>query len=53
VEIAMSEPTPMPCPGDTAPELAAATATGEHFDLADHLGSWVVIYFYPRANTPG
>lgn len=39
--------------GDPAPAINA-TATGDGpFSLADHLGKWVVVYFYPRANTPG
>lgn len=30
------------------------TATGDGpFDLAEHRGEWVVVYFFPRANTPG
>ena len=39
--------------GEKAPGISATTATGDHFDLSDHLGSYVVVYFYPRANTPG
>jgi peroxiredoxin Q/BCP len=39
--------------GDPAPAINA-TATGDgEFLLAEHLGTWVVVYFYPRANTPG
>ena len=39
--------------GDLAPAIDA-TATGDGaFSLADHRGTWVVVYFYPRANTPG
>lgn len=42
-----------PRPGEPAPAIEA-TATGNGvFRLADHLGMWVVVYFYPRANTPG
>jgi len=43
----------MPAVGDCAPLIDAATATGARFVLADHLGQWVAVYFYPRANTPG
>ncbi len=43
----------MPEVGEEAPEISQPTATGESFDLKDHLGQWVVVYFYPRANTPG
>jgi thioredoxin-dependent peroxiredoxin len=44
---------PMPSTGDPAPAIDAATATGGHFSLAEQAGKWVVVYFYPRANTPG
>lgn len=48
----MSEPVEL-MPGDAAPAIDA-TATGNgRFTLADHTGKWVVVYFYPRANTPG
>jgi peroxiredoxin len=40
-------------PGDPAPPIRATTATGDAFDLAQLLGSWVVIWFFPRAMTPG
>lgn len=43
----------MPQVGDTAPGVEAQTATGEHFSLTANKGRWVVLYFYPRANTPG
>jgi peroxiredoxin Q/BCP len=36
-----------------APMFVATTATGESFDLSKHRGEFVVVYFYPRANTPG
>jgi thioredoxin-dependent peroxiredoxin len=43
----------MPSVGDTAPPIDAATAGGGHFSLAEQAGKWVVIFFYPMANTPG
>jgi peroxiredoxin Q/BCP len=47
------DPTPAPQVGKAAPDISA-TATGNGpFELASHRGSWVVVYFYPRANTPG
>jgi peroxiredoxin Q/BCP len=49
----MTDEITMPRPGDTAPDIDEPTATGGRFRLADHRGSWVVVYFYPRANTPG
>ena len=39
-------------PGDTAPPLALAGDTGA-IDLADHIGRKVVVYFYPKDDTPG
>jgi peroxiredoxin Q/BCP len=39
--------------GTTAPVIDTATADGGRFRLADHRGRWVVVYFYPRAGTPG
>lgn len=45
--------TEMPSVGDPAPPIRAQVTGDGEFDLASHLGSWVVVYFYPRANTPG
>lgn len=40
--------------GDKAPlDLKLANETGEMFTLSDYLGKWVLVYFYPRDNTPG
>jgi peroxiredoxin Q/BCP len=39
--------------GDKAPEIRVETDTGEMFDLAAHHGETVILYFYPRADTPG
>ena len=39
--------------GDKAPPIHLQTDTGEVFDLADVKGRKVVLYFFPRANTPG
>jgi peroxiredoxin Q/BCP len=39
--------------GDKAPAIKLETDTGEKFDLAKHKGKKVVVYFYPRADTPG
>jgi peroxiredoxin Q/BCP len=43
----------LPRAGSVAPPVDAPTATGERFSLAEHAGKWVVMFFYPRANTPG
>jgi peroxiredoxin Q/BCP len=39
--------------GDLAPEIALRTDEGEEFRLTDLKGRRVVLYFYPRADTPG
>jgi peroxiredoxin Q/BCP len=39
--------------GDPAPEFKVLTDTGEEFDLATHRNEKIVLYFYPRADTPG
>jgi thioredoxin-dependent peroxiredoxin len=39
--------------GAEAPDFIATTTTGEKFRLADHRGSYVVLYFFPKAFTPG
>jgi peroxiredoxin Q/BCP len=39
--------------GDKAPDFTAPAAGGEIVKLKQFLGKWVVLYFYPRDNTPG
>ncbi len=39
--------------GDRAPDFSLPDATGKVFNLADFQGQRVVLYFYPRDNTPG
>ncbi len=39
--------------GRPAPPIKATTATGALFDLAEQRGGYVVIWFFPRAGTPG
>ena len=38
---------------DKAPLFKVATDKDEQFDLADHLNEKIVLFFYPRADTPG
>jgi thioredoxin-dependent peroxiredoxin len=40
-------------PGDQAPEIRVLTDSGEKFRLSQLKGKRVVLYFYPRSNTPG
>jgi len=39
--------------GDQAPDIQLQTDTGEEFRLSDLKGKRVVLYFYPKADTPG
>ncbi len=39
--------------GEPAPEISLATDTGELFELSALKGQNVVLYFYPKADTPG
>jgi peroxiredoxin Q/BCP len=39
--------------GDTAPKIQLQTDSGEPFDLDDARGKKVVLFFYPKASTPG
>jgi thioredoxin-dependent peroxiredoxin len=39
--------------GDSAPLFKAKTQTGADFDLSSRKGKWTVLYFYPKADTPG
>jgi len=39
--------------GDVAPNFTVATSGGGKISLADYLGRPVILYFYPRDDTPG
>lgn len=39
--------------GDLAPAIRLADENGDRFDLANLRGRNVVLYFYPKADTPG
>jgi thioredoxin-dependent peroxiredoxin len=40
-------------PGDTAPAFTGKDHTGRTVSLADFKGKTVVLWFYPKADTPG
>jgi peroxiredoxin Q/BCP len=42
-----------PQPGESAPTFTLADQTGRPVSLADHAGHPVLVYFYPKADTPG
>ncbi len=39
--------------GDQAPTFTAKNQAGQAFDLSTRKGQWTVLYFYPKAGTPG
>ena len=40
-------------PGETAPDFDLPDQHGDTASLSDYEGEYVVVYFYPRADTPG
>lgn len=40
-------------PGTTAPAFTLPAAGGSTISLADYAGQQVILYFYPKASTPG
>ncbi len=43
----------LPSPGDIAPVFKLASDDGSEFDLGAERGHFVVLFFYPKDNTPG
>lgn len=39
--------------GDQAPTFLAQLQDGTTFNLQNQMGKWTVLYFYPKADTPG
>lgn len=39
--------------GDKAPQFTLASDTGENISLKDYVGKYVVLFFFPKAGTPG
>jgi|GEM_PF-390098 peroxiredoxin len=39
--------------GDPAPDFAVKTHRGETVKLSDQRGKTIVLWFYPKADTPG
>ena len=46
-------PIAQPAVGDRAPEFELADQTGQLHSLEDYRDQWVVLYFYPKDETPG
>ena len=43
----------LPKAGDKAPQFSAADDSGSRVALSDQKGKWVVLFFYPKDDTPG
>jgi peroxiredoxin Q/BCP len=44
---------PLLNPGDKAPPFELSAHTGETIKLSDYDGKYVLLWFYPKASTPG
>lgn len=42
-----------PASGTAAPEFTLPSQDGSPVSLKDYRGQWVVLYFYPKDQTPG
>ena len=40
-------------PGEKAPTFTTLDDAGRQVSLADYRGRWVVLYWYPKDDTPG
>ena len=49
----MSDKDTDPLLGKKAPEFCLSSAEGKEICLDSYRGKWVVLYFYPKDNTPG
>ncbi len=39
--------------GDPVPDFSTSTHEGKTFQISERKGQWTVLYFYPKADTPG
>ena len=49
----MARAAELPKVGDAAPDFKLSDQNGESHQLKDFAGKWVVLYFYPKDDTPG
>ncbi len=45
--------TQLPSLGQLAPSFSAINQNDQPVNLSDFQGSWLILYFYPKDNTPG
>jgi len=43
----------VPSTGSTAPDFTLFSQDGTSVSLQDYRGKWIVLYFYPKDQTPG
>jgi peroxiredoxin Q/BCP len=54
VAVSADEPAAVqPKAGEAAPAISLMDQTGKTVNLSDYKGKWVVVYFYPKDQTPG
>ena len=39
--------------GDTVPDYRLKADNGKYINISDYKGKWIILYFYPKDNTPG
>ena len=44
---------PLPKEGNPAPDFSALNQDGKPTSLTDFRGKWLVLWWYPKADTPG
>ena len=49
----LESPRGAPCRREPAPDFTLASQEGSSVSLKDYRGHWVVLYFYPKDQTPG
>lgn len=49
----MTRGAAMPAAGSMAPDFTLPSQEGTLVNLKDYRGKWVVLYFYPKDQTPG
>ena len=49
----MTRGAAMPATGSMAPDFTLPSQDGTLVSLKDYRGKWVVLYFYPKDQTPG
>jgi peroxiredoxin Q/BCP len=51
--LATKQTPAIPAAGRPAPEFTAMTDAGETLRLSSLRGHWVILFFYPKDDTPG